>query len=208
MTEAPEKDGGAIAAEYVIGLLPGPEREAATLRIESDLEFSEQVAWWTTKLEALNADFSSVIPPARVKKRIDQRLFGERKRSWFPWLIMGLGLASFLLVFGIGLSNLFQQSELRAELTGDDAIFRVEVAADLTVTQIMGELSPDRVHELWLIPENGAPQSLGTFETTTTLRDLKVEAGTTLAVSLEPLGGSPTGAPTGPVVAVGVLEDA
>jgi len=31
------------------------------------------------------------------------------------------------------------------------------------------------------------------------------EKGTVLAVSLEPAGGSPTGAPTGPVVAAGTI---
>ncbi len=70
-----------------------------------------------------------------------------------------------------------------------------------------------RVAELWLIPEGGAPASLGllphdrtrAIDVPDTLRAALV-AGATLAVSLEPPGGAPQGAPTGPVVASGALR--
>ncbi|MFQ3665379.1 MAG: anti-sigma factor [Sphingomonadaceae bacterium] len=69
-----------------------------------------------------------------------------------------------------------------------------------------------RVPELWLIPEDGTPRSLGLIdlggtqrlEVPATILEL-VAAGAVLAVSLEPAGGSPTGLPTGPVVATGRL---
>jgi anti-sigma-K factor RskA len=35
----------------------------------------------------------------------------------------------------------------------------------------------------------------------------KIDAGAVFAISLEPQGGSPTGQPTGPVVAAGDLRD-
>ena len=38
-------------------------------------------------------------------------------------------------------------------------------------------------------------------------RSEKLDAGAVLAVSLEPAGGSPTGQPTGPVVAAGDLKN-
>lgn len=64
------------------------------------------------------------------------------------------------------------------------------------------------VHELWMLPDDGgAPVSLGLLPESgaATLKldapRLAVLAATsTLAVSREPAGGSPTGAPTGPVV--------
>jgi anti-sigma-K factor RskA len=72
--------------------------------------------------------------------------------------------------------------------------------------------SGDRVPELWLIPADGRPRSLGVISlggaqrvtVPETVLQLVAE-GATLAVSLEPAGGSPTGAPTGPVVATGKL---
>lgn len=70
-----------------------------------------------------------------------------------------------------------------------------------------------RVAELWLIPEGGAPASLGVVSSDSShsvdvpdaLRAALVP-GSTLAISLEPPGGAPQGAPTGPVVASGTLR--
>jgi len=59
--------------------------------------------------------------------------------------------------------------------------------------------------ELWGIAGGGAPRPLGLLPPdpgrATTLRLAQLPApGEVLAVSLEPPGGSPTGAPTGPVL--------
>ena len=71
----------------------------------------------------------------------------------------------------------------------------------------------DRSAELWVIAGDGVPHSLGLLKTSGA-SSLKVNrdnrarlaAGAILAVSIEPIGGSPTGLPTGPVVAKGVLS--
>ena len=67
-----------------------------------------------------------------------------------------------------------------------------------------------RVAELWVIPADGTPRSLGLVSTsqshTVTVPDALREAlapGSTLAVTLEPGGGAPEGVPTGPIVAKG-----
>jgi anti-sigma-K factor RskA len=69
-----------------------------------------------------------------------------------------------------------------------------------------------REPELWLIPADGKPRPLGmlradravTIKLPTDLAALTV-GNAVLAVSLEPPGGSPTGSPTGPVIATGKL---
>lgn len=73
---------------------------------------------------------------------------------------------------------------------------------------------PTHAHELWMIPPDGKPRSLGTMpgpKMRATL-DLpmanELREGVTLALSVEPMGGSPTGQPTGPVIASGKLERA
>ena len=73
-------------------------------------------------------------------------------------------------------------------------------------------LHATRVPELWLIPADGKPRPVGLLhaDQTVTLTlppDLAVFAknNAVLAVSLEPPGGSPTGQPTGPVIATGKL---
>jgi anti-sigma-K factor RskA len=73
-----------------------------------------------------------------------------------------------------------------------------------------GALTPDRSTELWLIPSGARPIVLGIIAadrpTTIALRRdvlARMAPQAMLAVSVEPRGGSPTGQPTGPVVATG-----
>jgi anti-sigma-K factor RskA len=69
-----------------------------------------------------------------------------------------------------------------------------------------------RVAELWLLVPGEQPKSLGLIDATKPamlavtepMRD-HMKDGMGLAVSLEPPGGSPTGQPTGPVVAQGKI---
>ena len=66
----------------------------------------------------------------------------------------------------------------------------------------------NRVLELWAAAGTGAPRSLGLIsaQSATVVKRAVLPVGTDhLAVSLEPPGGSPTGAPTGPVLYVGRL---
>lgn len=71
---------------------------------------------------------------------------------------------------------------------------------------------PDaRVAQLWVIGGDGVPHSLGLLAARPTVLATRgadrgrIAPGATLAISIEPLGGSPTGLPTGPVVATGVV---
>jgi anti-sigma-K factor RskA len=68
-------------------------------------------------------------------------------------------------------------------------------------------------YELWLLPaEGGAPISLGVLAaldarlTVPAVDSARLRVGAKLAVSVEPRGGSPTGAPTGPVILVGAIS--
>ncbi|GHA75330.1 anti-sigma factor [Cognatilysobacter bugurensis] len=70
----------------------------------------------------------------------------------------------------------------------------------------------DRVGELWLIPSDGVPRSLGlvshelahTIDVPDALQ-AELAAGAVLAVTLEPEAGIPHAAPTGPIVAKGEI---
>jgi anti-sigma-K factor RskA len=85
------------------------------------------------------------------------------------------------------------------------------------VLAVTGDMpsDPSHSHELWVIPPGGKPRSLGTMGTATQMHMELADAlahllqqGATIAISVEPRGGSPTGAPTGPVVASGALTKA
>lgn len=70
---------------------------------------------------------------------------------------------------------------------------------------------PDRSLELWALPPGKAPKSLGVVAPSEKMTALKLAAVAdqslaevpAFAISLEPMGGSPTGAPTGPVLFTG-----
>lgn len=81
------------------------------------------------------------------------------------------------------------------------------------VVPIGGIAARDRTPELWVIPVGGVPRPIGligaehphSLHASPTVRTA-LAAKAILAVSLEPPGGSPTGAPTGPVIATGVIN--
>lgn len=74
---------------------------------------------------------------------------------------------------------------------------------------------PGHAHELWLIPADGKPRPMGLLEPGAPRRMAipaamlaQMKADVTLALSVEPAGGSPSGLPTGPIVAAGKLVQA
>ena len=82
----------------------------------------------------------------------------------------------------------------------------VKAVGDVTIAR-------DRSLELWMLPDGRPPQSLGLVPASGVERvALRAPAGVALqgipalAVSLEPAGGSTTGAPTGPVLYTGRVE--
>lgn len=97
---------------------------------------------------------------------------------------------------------------LAAAMSADGSVLELRPARPVTANAAQS-------WELWLIPaEGGAPLSVAVLgvlaariEVPQALR-ARLRPGATLAVSVEPRGGSPTGQPTGPVIASGKLERA
>ena len=201
-----------LAAEYVLGVQDATVRAELAARIDSDPAFAAHVRAWEDRLSGLNAGYDPVAPPARVKAAIDSRLFpaaAQRSRGLWGWLAgaVTLGLVAIALVFFL---NQPGPPELVATLQSDtsDVVVEVEVRAGaIQATLVSGIPQGDQVFELWQIVGDAAPVSLGVFGANDVLPAIAFDAGQIIAVSLEPSGGSPTGAPTGPVVALGVLED-
>jgi anti-sigma-K factor RskA len=82
----------------------------------------------------------------------------------------------------------------------------------LVVRAVSAATAPnERVFELWAIaPGTARPRSLGVIPVHGELKLSRLPPdlgdGVTLAISVEPLGGSPTQQPTGPVVFVGTVK--
>ncbi|MDQ3482487.1 MAG: anti-sigma factor [Pseudomonadota bacterium] len=101
-----------------------------------------------------------------------------------------------------------EDSDARLVATWDPADRRLVVAAAGGMEAVAGHS-----HELWVIPAGGTPRSISVISGTTPMQLRptgqvadELAEGATLAVSVEPTGGSPTGQPTGPVIAAGALQ--
>ena len=106
---------------------------------------------------------------------------------------------------------------LGADQTGMKVVASWDPAARQLVLAVPGNMPPatHASHELWVIPSDGKPRSLGVMPAGRQMHMKLADAlakllqeGATIAISVEPRGGSPTGKPTGPVVAAGSLQSA
>lgn len=154
---------------------------------------------------------------------------GRRVAGIWQWIgLSGMGLAAAslaaLIVVAGNLAEFGPQPPeavetiLAGTLMNDqgEAIFTVvfyhEEDHDVaTLIPVAGTSDADRVPELWVVPPGGTPRSLGILHNSQpvvlAVADRQVlDPDAALAVSMEPAGGSPTGLPTGPVVAHGGLR--
>lgn len=225
----PEQADEVLAAELALGLLEGDEAAAAVTRLGSDPAFAQAVRDWQERLATLAEGLTPVMPPARARQRIRETLGHgvaplsvdptERPAWWRGPLgaILGLAavaaVAAYLLLPGVPTDQPAGPS-YQAELVSDDQALRLAanlVGRDLEVSLQSGGPEPGRDLQMWWIAGEGAtPVSLGlaprTGTSTVTLPDdIQPVAGATVAISDEPEGGSPTGQPTGAVLAAAPL---
>lgn len=218
-------DDRALAGEYVLGVLPPDEARAAAARVAADPDFAALVAAWQADLAALADEVDPVTPPARVWRATERRLFGPPRRRWFLWAAP-VALAAALAAAVLLSPDLFPRGPepplapaYRAEIASETGTLSLAAAYDadtgaLYVEREQGAAAPGRALQLWIIAGDDAPVSLGVLPEDPVIAveiapDLRADlAGATLAVSDEPEGGSPTGQPTGAVLAVGTLTEA
>lgn len=226
--ELPERD--ALAAELALGLLEGEARAAALRLVLSDHDFARAVADWRDRLAPLFDLVPEASPSADLWGRIEAALDGTsasapRAGYWKAATAAALAVAAALA--GV----LVLRPPLAPQVIEREKPVAARLAAPLvpegTASIVMARYDPahamlrvdantmpddDRAPELWVITADGTPRSLGMIEkagTTEMAMSAELKAwlvdGATLAVSLEPAGGSPTGLPTGPVIASGKL---
>lgn len=158
--------------------------------------------------------------PARERPRRPTRDPAQRPWSWFVLPPLTAAAAAFALVFfTTGQIGPPPEPAFRAEIASEDGSLRIAAGLvhddnSLRVVRAAGAAPAGRVLELWVIAEGAeAPVSLGVLpeeaESRLTLAPeiAALIPGGVLAVSDEPPGGSPTGAPTGTVRAVGPFSE-
>ena len=219
-----------IAGEYVLGVLSADDRRKVEARIVLDGAFAAMVNHWQSNLTSFDDAYEPITPPPQVLVAVERRLFAEQARpvvaagglwnSLALWRVLTLASVAGLVTvatFATGiLTPASQTKPLVAELTGD-ASTTINLLAQydaangaLKITPVAAKQAEAKSLELWLIEGDNPAKSLGILPQTgegeiiipAELRP-KFGEGVTLAVSVEPFGGSPTGTATGPVVAAG-----
>lgn len=217
-----------LAAEYALGTLPPRARRRLGRAARADGTVAAALRAWEWRLAALAEDAPGVTPPPRVWNAIGDQLGlhaapTRRKTPWWGRLAVWRGLAIASTVAAVGLAGALLVGRMAppestvvvvlAPSTGAAALVAmVAPGADELVARPLRALDvpAGRALELWALPEGRAPRSLGLIAPSGAGR-LAVPAATLrnvteLAVSLEPAGGSPSGAPTGPVLFTGRVE--
>ncbi|MCK0154758.1 anti-sigma factor [Alcanivorax sp. S6407] len=210
----------ALASEYVVGTLQGAARKRFEHWMMESPRLRRQVWYWERRLEPFNNSLPKTEPPAQLWDQIEQRLFSEpapladkRGVGFWRWSAL-LAMASLLIMLvwtplpEQGRQGLVAvvQSEQAQPLWVMNASAGDQHLTLKALPPVSAEAGQD--YELWLLPESGVPVSLTVLPTEgaelrITLSNEQVREllkSRSLAISLEPKGGSPTGQPTGPVV--------
>lgn len=220
-----------LAAEYVLGVSSSEERQVVARRIAADQGFARLVEQWEKRLSPLSEDYAEAEPPASVKAALDRRLFAAAEpaaaapglwQSLALWrAVAAASLVALLVYAAVPLLRAPVEApadRLVASLAAEDSDVRYLAVYDaelnrVGLSHVSGERAPQRDFELWVIEGDNPPVSVGVVPVGETVhvtvpepvrRLLDTDA--VFAISLEPEGGSPTGQPTGPVVAVGELK--
>ncbi|MDB5506181.1 MAG: anti-sigma factor [Devosia sp.] len=221
----------ALAAEYVLGLLSPADRAATGRRLDSEPALAAEARLWQSRFSGLDAEFDVVAPPSRLLAAIEARAFGDAPKAtglanWWNnlalWRALTAGAAAVAVIaLGFGLtrpapldpSAVAVQLVAALEQEGSATKFLAlydGATGSVRLTAVSGEAVADRDLELWYIDDTDAPVSMGVIPVSGRTEvplpreaQIKFEDGTVLAITLEPKGGSPTGAPTGMIVAAG-----
>lgn len=216
-----------LSAEYVLGILKGAARRRfKQLSINRPL-VSESLHWWEMHLSMLNETLPEINPSKNVWKRINNQLFDKTpyQTTWlsFTKIISTAIIASLATFLVMQSPKQAQVEEYQAVatltnssiksgwhlglVTAKDGSAKIKAYSLYELTQ-----KQDASYELWLLPEkSGKPISLGLLPQqgnqeymmrSNLIQKLK---NSQLAVSVEPIGGSPTGQPTGDVVYQGAF---
>jgi len=224
-----------LAAEYVLGSLRGRARERFERWMMESVSVRQEVWFWEQKLGHLGSRIEEETPPASVWLQIEKRLWPQEQRPKPAeaandgpgrWLWPGCSVVAMAAALVMAVM-LLQPSEPRSDDRLSGAIVQADVSDPLwlvsgsaferqlklrPVAATAAEQGKD--YELWIVPQDGQPVSLGvipvgrTYQVTLDDRARELLGSSrTLAISLEPVGGSPTGAPTGPILHVATLYE-
>lgn len=218
----------ALCGEYLLGTLRGAARRRFDRALREEPRVALRLAHWERTFAPRYSKMIEVQPSRETWKRLERELDLHRYRTpWHRRVSFWRGIAATAtaaLVLGLALQlmrpGFFEPQVAQiARLAGkpEAAGVRALVTSDRTLLRLRADrpvlAGPAQSYELWLIPaEGGAPLSLavlGNLDASVPVAPAharRLIPGAKLAISVEPAGGSPTGAPTGPVILAGEIS--
>jgi anti-sigma-K factor RskA len=153
----------------------------------------------------------------QIVARIEpQRLHVPEKRPFWSWMRIAAVACTLLVAVIVGVIYNRDKPDFNATLVAGNQQPALTVQAFDRYLKIdpvaVASVEAGRSLELWAIPADGVPVSLGVIPDNGKGRvDLSdsqrrlLGSQTTMAITLEPKGGSPSGKPTGPILYKGQL---
>jgi anti-sigma-K factor RskA len=219
----------ALAGEYVLGTLSAADRRRVERLRVDDARLDREIEAWEARLAPLSQTLDEVPAPDGLLPLIEAELDREAvtvsiedapsRGHGRARLAYAAGFVALMIGLGSGyyIRDVLPppQGQSYIAVVNRDAglpalIVKVDLAGrQVSVRPVSAEKPADNDLELWYVGPDAAPRSLGVIDVATPMTaDLDrngFAADGVLAVSVEPRGGSPTGAPTGPVVYSGQL---
>ncbi|RYD91346.1 MAG: hypothetical protein EOP61_27740 [Sphingomonadales bacterium] len=213
-----------IAGEYVLGTLDDAERAGFQRRLLTDAAAVAAVATWQARLSPLLLTVPEVPAPAALWDQVEAKSRPANDNGLLRRWQAATAAAALIAVVSTGLalrprpesvtvaqtapapSALFQSVAALSESGGAPALLVTydEATKKMRVTPVNVSPRPGHSLELWVIAGKAAPKSIGLMQdkgaTALERMALDLQQDMTIAVSVEPKGGSPTGLPTGPVI--------
>jgi anti-sigma-K factor RskA len=208
-----------LAAEYALGTLRGAARARFRRWIREDAALARLVAEWEARLVPMAEAVAPVQPPRRVWQEIQARIGrgpapAKAGGWWKAFALLASGAAAALVFMTVMLPPQKAAGEYVAILSDPKTQKPVLLVSagrrdtTLRVKTLDPAIQPqDASLEIWALPKDGKPRSLGLVPQgnrgtvqLAALADQALSDVPALAISLEPRGGSQTGAPTGPVL--------
>lgn len=224
----------ALASEYVLGTLRGAARRRFERWQRDEWHVASRVRAWEARLIPLALGLPPVAPSPELWQSIEARIgmtdasraAAVPRRAPRP-ILRALAAALVLCaIFAGGYVAWHMTEPLRlqtvATIKGAQGplVWSIELDSRgerLRASALPGAAAqPGHSFELWALPPGkGAPVSLGVLpdagqleRTLSVAQQAALASASQVAVTLEPTGGSPTGAPTGPVLYVAPLTRA
>lgn len=211
-----------LADEYVVGTLTGAARRRFERVCSTNDAAAAAVRATEDRLLGLSLSLTPVTPAPATWAAIVAKTGGvsrtsRRSSNWPAALAAVIALAALGLTWFMWQRPDEPQAIATVTTPQGATLWALQARADGERLEIVASRAvrpePGRSYELWALPEGGTPVSLGLLPSSGTLereltaaQQLALRSTLKVAVSLEPQGGSPTGAPTGPVLYVVPLQ--